>query len=468
MIGARLRCPDLSVVQVLEVAPQDSFALPVVPINKLLQWDLEPLRLHRMHIQGRVTLLWPGVSVCLRDDTHGICAKTQQGTPLRVGELIDVAGFTRVEGSAPALSDAIFQLVNDAPDEPVIPVPVTAAQALQNGHESQLVQIDGQLISRDLTSMDTTLLIRSGKSIFAAILPRGLSSPVSDSWENGSILRITGICSVQIDSDGTAFGFGTAVPKSFRILLRSPEDVIYLKSPSWWTPFHAITLLTLALALTLSILGWVMILRKRLNLQTATLRGQTKLLREQTELLRESEERFRHMALHDALTGLATRLLFRDRFDVAIESAKRRKTGLAVFMVDLDKFKLVNDLHGHAAGDEVLRVSAERILGAIRSCDTVARLGGDEFVALLPDLNTPSDAEQIAARIIAAIGLPIDYGEKQLFITASIGICSTLSEVVDVETLLMNADVALYRAKACGRGRFETYSPEMNSLPSSN
>jgi diguanylate cyclase (GGDEF)-like protein len=461
MIGARIRCPNLSVVQVLEAAPRDPFTRPVVAINRLLQWDVASTRLHRMHVRGRVTLLWPGMSVCLRDDTHGICAMTAQNTPLRIGELIDVAGFTHVEGSAPTLSDAIFRSVSDAPDAPVVPLPVTAEQALLEGHEFQLVQIDGQLISRDLTSTDTTLLIRSGKSVFAAILPRGLSNTVSDSWENGSILRITGVCSVQIDPDKTAFGYGTVVPKSFRILLRSPQDVIYLKSPSWWTPFHAIALLTLALALTLSILGWVMVLRKRLNQKTA-------ILREQTELLRESEERFRHMALHDALTGLATRLLLQDRLDVAIESAKRHETGLAVFMIDLDKFKLVNDLHGHPAGDEVLRVSAERILGAVRPCDTVARLGGDEFIALLPDLNTPSDAELIAARIIAAIGLPIAFGEEQLTITASIGICTTLSGTLDADTLFMNADVALYRAKDCGRGRFETYCPEMATLPSNN
>jgi diguanylate cyclase (GGDEF)-like protein len=92
------------------------------------------------------------------------------------------------------------------------------------------------------------------------------------------------------------------------------------------------------------------------------------------------------LALHDALTGLATRLLLRDRLDTAVDAARRRQTGLALLMVDLDKFKDINDTFGHHAGDEVLRVTADRLLAAVRKADTVARFGGDEFVVLLADL----------------------------------------------------------------------------------
>ena len=130
-------------------------------------------------------------------------------------------------------------------------------------------------------------------------------------------------------------------------------------------------LLGLLLTGTLAALAWVA-LRKRVWRQTI--------------LLRESEERFRHMALHDALTGLATRLLLRDRLDTAVDAARRRQTGLALLMVDLDKFKDINDTFGHHAGDEVLRVTADRLLAAVRKADTVARFGGDEFVVLLADL----------------------------------------------------------------------------------
>jgi hypothetical protein len=253
---------------------------------------------------------------------------------LRVGELIDIAGFARAEGSTPALTDAVFISTGSDVAAPVTALPVTAEQALLGSHESQLVQIEGQLISRDLASADTTLLLSSGRYIFKAVLPRGLGGPETVTWKNGSVLRLTGICSVQLDAQRSVLGIGTAVPTSFRILMRSPADVAVLQKPSWWTPSHAILLLALALIVTLLVLAWVAVLRKR---------------------IRESEERFRHMALHDALTGLATRILLEDRLIAAVETANRHQTGLALLMVDLDRFKEINDTFGHQAGDEVLR-----------------------------------------------------------------------------------------------------------------
>ncbi len=135
-----------------------------------------------------------------------------------------------------------------------------------------MIRIDGRLLSRDLSSSDTTLLVDSGKFIFKAILPQSLSGAQSRTWENGSLLRITGIASVQIDEQRSELGLGTAVPKTFRVMLRSPADVVVLKRPSWWTPSHMMMVLAVALGGTLVVLGWVMLLRKR---------------------LRESEERFR-------------------------------------------------------------------------------------------------------------------------------------------------------------------------------
>jgi diguanylate cyclase (GGDEF)-like protein len=151
--------------------------------------------------------------------------------------------------------------------------------------------------------------------------------------------------------------------------------------------------LALALTATLGVLAWVVVLRRRVELQA--------------NLLRKSEEQFRHMALHDALTGLATRILLQDRLHIALSSATRRRAGLAALMVDLDKFKEINDTYGHQAGDEVLRVTANRLLQAVRREDTVARLGGDEFVVLLQDLSDLHVAERVAATIVEAVAVPI-------------------------------------------------------------
>jgi diguanylate cyclase (GGDEF)-like protein len=444
MIGIRLFCPNLSAVQVVNPPPSDPFQLPTLRIDKLLQWEQAPLLAHRVHVQGRVTFQWPGSSVCIQDATQGICAETAQNTRLRNGELIDVAGFVRVEGSAPMLDDAVFRSAGSSADAPVKAVPVTVDEVLAGGHDSGVIDIDGQLLSRDLSSSDTTLLINSGKFIFKAILPQALSGPESKAWENGSLLRVTGVASVQIDAQRSELGLGTAVPKTFRVLLRSPADVVVVKRPSWWTPSHTMIVLAVALAGTLVVLGWVIVLRKR---------------------LRESEERFRHMALHDALTGLATRLLLQDRMRIAVKSARRHRTGIALLIVDMDEFKGINDAFGHPAGDEVLRVTADRLLQTVRSSDTVARLGGDEFVVLLSGVSDSRTVEAVATNIVKKLARPIFFEGREMPVSASVGVSESSSEELDEDDLIKNADAALYCAKERGRGRYEVFNVALLPQP---
>jgi diguanylate cyclase (GGDEF)-like protein len=229
--------------------------------------------------------------------------------------------------------------------------------------------------------------------------------------------------------------------------MRSPADVAVIQKPSWWTASHALMLLTVALAITLAVLFWVVDLRRRVELQA--------------DLLRASEGRFRHMAHHDALTGLATRQLLQDRLGMAVETANRHKTGLALLMVDLDKFKEINDTFGHHAGDEVLRVTADRLLTAVRKADTVARIGGDEFVILLADLRDPHVAERIAANIVKNLAAPISFGELSLPVSVSVGLCTALAGELDAELLMKSADAALYQAKDNGRNRFQVFAAEM-------
>lgn len=454
MIGVRVESPGLMAVEIVQAAPKDPYNTPAIPISRLLQWDVANLMTHRVHIQGSVTMQWPGSSICIHDAAQGICAQTNQSTRMRNGELVDIVGFVHPDGNAAAMTDAIFRSSGSATVAPVSATPTTADDILKGNHESQLIQIDGQLISRDLASADTTLLINSGKYIFTAVLPAGLSGSETKKWQNGSVLRITGICSVQVDMQKVNMDQGDAAPKSFRVLMRSPADVVVLKKASWWTPVHAVILLSLVLTATLGALVLVLMLRKRLELQT-------KLLREQADKLHESEERFRHMAMHDALTGLATRVLLQDRMDVAMEAARRRQSGLALLMIDVDKFKDINDTFGHAAGDEVLRVTADRLIEAVRKIDTVARIGGDEFVVLLTDLRDPQVAERIASNIVKNLAVPVSFEGGELPLTASAGVCMESGGELDGEALFRGADAALYQAKASGRNCYRVYTPEM-------
>ena len=177
-----------------------------------------------------------------------------------------------------------------------------------------------------------------------------------------------------------------------------------------------------------------------------------------TERLR-SQEYIRHVATHDALTGLPSRILFRDRLDQALARAKRFGEQVAIMMVDLDNFKRINDSLGHHAGDEALIVIAQRLRESVRDTDTVARMGGDEFVVILCDVQEKM-VNTIASQILKALAAPVSLGSHEVYITASIGVCSDTDDG-DPIALLKHADIALYRSKAEGKNQIHHYTADM-------
>lgn len=162
----------------------------------------------------------------------------------------------------------------------------------------------------------------------------------------------------------------------------------------------------------------------------------------------------------DALTGLANRDLFLNRLHMALARSERSGSGVAVLFIDLDRFKHINDTHGHDSGDEVLKATAERIRSALRAYDTPARFGGDEFAVLLEGIDTPRDAGLITQKILRELEAPIHYHEKTLKIEASIGIAYT-SEHSNADMLLQYSDIAMYHAKKQGGG-YRFYTQNMN------
>ena len=174
--------------------------------------------------------------------------------------------------------------------------------------------------------------------------------------------------------------------------------------------------------------------------------------------LRESEERFRQLAHHDALTSLPNRALFYDRMQHTLALAKRNHWTVGVMLVDLDRFKTVNDTLGHAVGDKLLRQVAERLSKSVRTSDTVARLGGDEFAVVLNNLSAPEDAAVVGQKIIAAFQAPFQVEGHSLLSTLSIGAALYPNDSIDQETLLKNADAAMYRSKEAGRNCFSLFS----------
>lgn len=192
--------------------------------------------------------------------------------------------------------------------------------------------------------------------------------------------------------------------------------------------------------------------------------GETKVLlaimRDITDRKR-AEETINHLAYHDPLTDLPNRILFFDRLTVAIATARRNKHMLAVMFLDLDRFKFVNDMMGHAIGDQLLNDVARQLSKCVRGNDTVARIGGDEFTILLPIINHEEDAAKVAGNLIDIIKQPWTVHESEVLITASIGIALFPNDGEDAETLTANADTAMYRAKEEG-DNYQFYTSAMN------
>jgi len=178
--------------------------------------------------------------------------------------------------------------------------------------------------------------------------------------------------------------------------------------------------------------------------------------------LGEEQTRLTHQALHDALTGLPNRVLFLERLAQSVEAASRRSIHSAVLFIDIDRFKAVNDIAGHAAGDQLLIGVARRLREVLRPADTVARLGGDEFVVLCENLyDVQKEAVAIADRICATVSQPFSAAGNELFTSASIGI-AFVRPGDDPHVLVARADSAMYMAKQRGRSRWEIYHPDFD------
>ena len=169
-----------------------------------------------------------------------------------------------------------------------------------------------------------------------------------------------------------------------------------------------------------------------------------------------------HRAAHDSLTDLPNRLLLNDRLSQAIASAQRQRHRLAVLFLDLDRFKQINDTLGHEIGDGLLQSVARRLVESVRRSDTVSRQGGDEFVLLLSRVDEAEDAAASVQKVIKALAAPLDVDGHRLHVTASIGLSMYPEDGQDADTLIRNADVAMYRAKERGRNVYQFYTPDMN------
>ncbi len=182
-----------------------------------------------------------------------------------------------------------------------------------------------------------------------------------------------------------------------------------------------------------------------------------------TQKLEEQKVLLNNLAHYDTLTNVPNRLLFKDRLDQAMIKADRNKKQFALFYIDLDEFKHINDSYGHDYGDEVLKVVVSRISGVIRKEDTIARIGGDEFTIILEELQDASSTTLVADKVVSVIKDPIEIGGNTFKISTSIGISVYPKDTKDKTNLIKFADIAMYKAKAAGKDNYQFYSEDMRN-----
>jgi diguanylate cyclase (GGDEF)-like protein/PAS domain S-box-containing protein len=185
---------------------------------------------------------------------------------------------------------------------------------------------------------------------------------------------------------------------------------------------------------------------------------------ERTAELQTANARAQHLADHDALTGLPNRRLLEDRLKQALALSYRNRKQTAVMFIDLDRFKTINDSLGHAVGDVLLKEVAQRLVQQLREGDTICRIGGDEFMVVLPEVKRSSHVAQVAQKIIEQLSQPAVVEERELTVTPSIGIAVFPDDGRDAETLIRNADAAMYHAKEMGRANYQFFTEQMNLI----
>jgi diguanylate cyclase (GGDEF)-like protein len=504
LVGYQLSVSSAEEIEVLEAASADWFDKAPIAIDTLLRFSPHADFSHRIKVQGSVTMLGRGFFY-LQDESGGL--EVQADTKgLRLADLVEAVGYASPGGGySPVLRDAAVHMVKH--DVSVPAASVTAQSVLQGRYDSRLVTMDGRLLSVADSPNGKSLVLQSGVLTFGAQLDTLDSTAPVPRLKEGSVLQLTGVCSVQVDPS-KLYLLLAQQPVGFRLVLRSPQDVVVLQPASWWTASHSVFVLGILTALILATFAWASVLRGRVRRQTEALQTaaeEAKAIRnlagamqevtlqknfeasvsvsgspeiaqlgvefnrmlaelQQRDLAkREAEAKLQRQALTDELTGLPNRRLLSDRLAQTLAIAARARHMVALLYIDLDGFKLVNDSLGHTVGDALLGQVAERLRSRIRESDTLARLGGDEFTAVVMKLHSKKEAGSIAKSLLESLAAPFFVENHEITISASIGISIFPDDGSDGTDLLQQADSAMYAAKRSGKNQVMYFTAELGS-----
>jgi diguanylate cyclase (GGDEF)-like protein len=505
LAGYQLSLASLSDVKILEPSESNLAAKAPIPLNSLLRFSPKSGFSHRIKVRGSVTMVGKGFFY-MQDESGGLQV-VADSSGVKLSDIVESIGYPTPSGNySPALTDAKVQVVGHG--DPILPSTLTAGSALQGQLDSRLGTIDARLLSVADTTNGKILVMQSGALTFSAEFDERSSTRPLPRLQEGSLLRLTGVCSIQVDS-GKLYLLLVQEPLGFKLLIRTSDDIKVLKAPDWWNTSHAIAVFGILLAAICAVLTWVTILRRRVRrqvhalneanesatsirdlahaMQKVTLKGDfnervsiggkdeiallgiqfnTMLVELQQRDLgkKEAEARLTYQALTDELTGLPNRRLLSDRLSQALATAKRESHVLAILYIDVDGFKLVNDSFGHRIGDLLLGQVADRLRQRIRESDTLARLGGDEFTMVLNSLHHKQEAELVARSLLDFLSRPFLIDHHEITISASIGISVFPDDGCDASDLLQLADIAMYTAKRKGKNQSLYFTPAIGSV----
>ncbi len=265
LVGVQLFIPNLSDISVEKPVPADPFSVPLRSIDTLLQFTPGEGSVHRVKVKGIVTLQHAGGPFYIQDSTGGLYVQSGEKATVQPGDEVEVLGFPAAGNYSPVLQDAVFRKLSTG--QLPAPVSITAEKALTGNYDSNLVEVEARLLEHVSSSAEHVLVLQAGTIIFNAQLEGTTAEKSLEYLRAGSLVRLTGVCSVQVDESLTP-----RTPRSFRILLRSAADVQVLQSPSWWKLQHTLIALGVMVIVILSALGWAVVLRRRVREQTATIR----------------------------------------------------------------------------------------------------------------------------------------------------------------------------------------------------
>jgi diguanylate cyclase (GGDEF)-like protein len=460
-VGSALLVPHHTDLSVEQPAPGDPFAAPVRPVRDILKLGLWQ---HRVRVAGVVTNQVPGEAIYLQDGSDGIRVETDSKVKMLPGTSVEAVGFPGMGEYAPILQAGLVRPGGHAP--PVTALRIQAAEVItHNGasqhanYDQQLVQLQGTLIEEYRKWDQRILILTQGREVFEARLPVSDGLSRSNALSKGSLLSLTGICTIHVDSRLKPISFAVLLPSA---LIGPGQAIVILKQPPWWTPARTLMLLSVLAGAIITVILWVLVLRNRVD--------------QQTRIIRDSENRFRYLAEHDGLTGLLNRVAILSALGRALDRALRENSSLTIVLADIDHFKLVNDEHGHLAGDAALCRFAEAVTQCIRPYDSAGRYGGEEFLLVLPGISGEDAGPRVSSLHHAISNIMVHESQAQFRMTCSLGAVfmdkpgggmGSSTHSIEPRTLLAAADQALYEAKEAGRNRVVCH-PLRTDMPSTS